>query len=81
MAPPSSKNSLKYPSHKTETRGISLAVQWLRIHLSRQGTRIRSLIREDATGHGATESMCHNYCAHALEPVSATRSLCTTTRE
>ena len=61
MTPLSSKNFLKYPSYKIETRGTSLAVQWLRIHLLMQGTRVRSLIREDSTGHRATESMCHNY--------------------
>ena len=61
MTLPSSKNYLKYPSYKIETRGTSLAVQWLRIHLSMQGTRVQSLIGEDSTGQGATGSMCHNY--------------------
>ena len=33
-----------------------------------QGTRVRSLIQEDATCHGATKPVRHNYWACALEP-------------
>ena len=40
---------------KTETRGISLVVQWLRIRLPMQGTQARALVREDPTCHGATK--------------------------
>ena len=50
--------------------GISLVVQWLRICLPMQGTRVRDLVREDLTGHGATKPVRHNYWACALEPVS-----------
>ena len=32
----------------------SLVVQWLRIHLPMQGTRVQSRIQEDPTGCGAT---------------------------
>ena len=32
---------------------ISLVVQWLRIHLPMQGTRVQLLVQEDTTGHGA----------------------------
>ena len=39
----------------------SLVAQWLRIHLPMQGTRVRSLVREDPTCHGATKSVHHNY--------------------
>ena len=48
----------------------SLVVQWLRIHLPTQGTRVWALIREDPTCHGATKPVRHNYWAWALEPVS-----------
>ena len=39
----------------------SLVVQWLRIHLPKQGTQVRALVREDLTCHGATKPMRHNY--------------------
>ena len=35
-----------------------------------QGTRVRALVREDRTCHGATKSLRHNYWACALEAVS-----------
>ena len=35
-----------------------------------QGTRIRALVQEDPTCHGATKPVRHNYWACALEPVS-----------
>ena len=52
------------------TGGASLAAQWLRIHLPMQGTRVRALVREDPTCHGATKPVRHNYWACALEPAS-----------
>ena len=48
----------------------SLVVQWLRICLPMQGTRVRALVREDPTCHGATNPMHHNCWACALEPAS-----------
>ena len=39
----------------------SLVVQWLRIRLPMQGTRVRALVREDSTCCGATKATCHNY--------------------
>ena len=48
----------------------SLVVQWLRIRLPMQGTRVRALVREDATCRGATKPVRHNYWACALEPMS-----------
>ena len=39
----------------------SLVVQWLRICLPMQGTRVRALVREDSTHRGATKPMHHNY--------------------
>ena len=50
--------------------GTSLVVQWLRIHLPMQGTRVWALVQEDPTCRGATKPMCHNYWACALEPTS-----------
>ena len=51
-------------------RWTSLVVQWLRIHLPMQGTRVLSLVREDPTCCGATKPVYHNYRACALEPVN-----------
>ena len=48
----------------------SLVVQWLRIHLAMQGTRVQFLMQEDPTCCGANKPMCHNYKACALEPWS-----------
>ena len=39
----------------------SLVVQWLRIRLPVQGTRVRALVREDPTCRGAAKPVCHNY--------------------
>ena len=41
--------------------GASLVAQWLRICLPMQGTRVRALVWEDPTCHGATGPMSHNY--------------------
>ena len=49
--------------------GTSLVVQWLRIHLPIQGTRVQALVWEDPTWRGATKPVHHNYWACALEPV------------
>ena len=65
----------------------SLVVQWLRILLPAQGTRVQALVQEDPTCCRATKSVCHNYWACALEPVSHNYwsphaySPCSTTRE
>ena len=39
----------------------SLVVQWLRICLPMQGTRVRALVWEDPTCHGATKPVRHDY--------------------
>ena len=39
----------------------SLVVQWLRIRLPMQGTRVPALVREDSTCRGATKPVSHNY--------------------
>ena len=49
--------------------GTSLVAQWLSIHLPMQGTRVRSLVREDPTCCRATKPVCHNHWACTLEPV------------
>ena len=55
----------------TETvSGTSLVVQWLRIRLPMQGTRVWALVREDPTCRRATKPLHHNYSACALEPTS-----------
>ena len=41
--------------------GASLVAQWLRICLLMQGTRVRALVWEDPTCHGATRPVSHNY--------------------
>ena len=41
--------------------GTSLVVQWLRIRLPVQGTRVQSLVWEDSTCFGATKPKGHNY--------------------
>ena len=56
--------------HKTTYNQAFLVVQWLRIRLRMQGTRVQALGREDPTCHGATKSMRHNYWAWALELAS-----------
>ena len=48
----------------------SLMVQWLRIHLPMQGAQVRSLLGEDPTCHGATNSVCHKNWTGALKPTS-----------
>ena len=41
--------------------GASLVARWLRICLPMQGTRVRALVWEDPTCHGATGPVSHNY--------------------
>ena len=45
--------------------GASLVVQWLRIRLPMQGTRVPALVCEDPTCRGATGPVSHNYWACA----------------
>ena len=53
--------SLVSSINKKLTGGTYLVVQWLRIRLPMQQTRVRSLVREDPTCHGATKPVSHNY--------------------
>ena len=41
--------------------GASLVAQWLGILLPVQGTRVRALVWEDPTCHGAAGPVSHNY--------------------
>ena len=51
----------------------SLVVQWLRIRLAMQGTRVQSVMREDLTCHRATQPTHYNYRAELQSPCSETR--------
>ena len=53
--------------------GTSLVAQWFRICLPMQGTRVRSLVREDPTFHGASKPVCHNYWAHVPQLLKPAR--------
>ena len=59
--------------------GTSLVVQWLRIHLPMQGTRVQALVREDPTCRGAAKPASHNYWAgvpQLLQPTCLEPVLC-----
>ena len=43
-----------------KTYRASLVAQWLRICLPMQGTRVRALVWEDPTCHGAARPVSHN---------------------
>ena len=55
---------------KKKLSGTSLVVQWLRICLPMQGTRVRALVREDPTCRRASKPVYHNYWACTLEPAN-----------
>ena len=46
---------------RKKMEGASLVAQWLGICLPMQGTRVRALVWEDPTCHGATGPVSHNY--------------------
>ena len=62
-------NEVTKKAPKMGDAGASLVVQWLRIRLPMQGTRVRVLVQEDPSCCGATKPVRHNYWACALEPV------------
>ena len=47
-------------SFKINVLRASLVAQWLRICLLMQGTRVRALVWEDPTCHGAAGPVSHN---------------------
>ena len=67
--------------NRTKT-GASLVVQWLRIRLPMQGTRVQALVWEDPTSCRATMPVHHNYraCAPQLLSPSATTTEAHTSR-
>ena len=60
----------KSESFKTCSERTPLVVQWLRICLPMQGTRVWALVWEDLTCRGVTKPVRHNYWIGTLEPVS-----------
>ena len=50
-------------------RRASLIVQWLRICLPKQVTKVSSLVREDPTCCGAAKPQRHNYWARTPQPM------------
>ena len=46
---------------KGQWHGASLVARWLRVRLPMQGTRVRALVWEDPTCHGAARPVSHNY--------------------
>ena len=77
-------------SYRKHISGASLVVQWLRIRLPMQGTRVRALVREDPTCCGAARPVRHNYWACAPQLLKPARhnywslrawSPCSTARE
>ena len=55
---------------KNQPTGASLVVQWLRVCLPLQGTRVWALVRKDPTCRRAARPVCHNCWACTLEPMS-----------
>ena len=55
------KQSEESISSRNTSHGASLVAQWLRISLLMQGTRVRALVWEDPTCHGAAGPVSHNY--------------------
>ena len=54
------ENSIIDINTKKEKGGASLAAQWLRVCLLMRGTRVRALVWEDPTCHGAAGPVSHN---------------------
>ena len=72
ISPLLSSQILLYQKQSTWSRNspwTSLVVQWLRICLPTQGTRVQALVHEDPTCCGAAKPTCHNYWDCVLEPV------------
>ena len=63
--PGKQRATLAFADHQKLQPWASLVVQWLRICLPMQGTRVRALVWEDPMCRGATRPMSHNYWACA----------------
>ena len=71
---PGHRTFKNHPRKKKKiTPGTSLVVQWLRIRLPMQGTRVRALVWEDPTCRGATKPVCHSYWARVPQLLKPTR--------
>ena len=64
------KHAIKVAVIQTVITGAFLVVQGLRNHLAMQATLVWSLAPEEPACHGATEPVCHNSWACALEPTN-----------
>ena len=51
----------KVSNSATGPQKVRIVVQWLRIGLPMQGTRVQSLVQEDRTRHRTTKPVCHTY--------------------
>ena len=60
MVPLCTLDAKWYSHYEKQYGGASLVAQWLRICLLMQGTRVRALVWEDPTCHGAAGPMSHN---------------------
>ena len=56
-----SEREIKETLSFTTATWASLVAQWLRVCLPMQGTRVRALVWEDPTCHGAIGPVSHNY--------------------
>ena len=54
-------DGIKWVFDQENPSRASLVAQWLRICLLMQGTRVRALVWEDPTCHGAAGPVSHNY--------------------
>ena len=59
----------------------SLMVQWIRIHLPRQGTRVQSLVQEESTCHGSTQACVPQLLSLSRVWEPQVLSLCATSTE
>ena len=55
---------------KSNSQGTALVARWLRIHLPRQGKRVRALVWEHPTCSGAAKPTSYNYQTCTLKPAS-----------
>ena len=63
-------------------RSTSLVAEWIRVHLPKQGTWVRSLVPEDPTCSWATKPVCCKYWTNAPQLLSLhAYSLCPVTRK
>ena len=53
------KKYLETSDNENTMTQASLVVQWLRVHLLMQGTRVRAPVREDPTCRGAAGPVSH----------------------